>query len=134
MDFLIKARLNSKVVIASNIPVDAKVFPNPVTTSSFNVLFENRIQADNVYYADGHHSISTSNYSTLLNFSNAMAFYPKPCKNLSAHHCYKTANFSNSMVNSLSMLPTIPNIEGFTIRRKNGRIAGLNLLQLYSQQ
>jgi len=33
--------LNSKVVTASNIPVDAKVFPNPVTTSSFNVLFEN---------------------------------------------------------------------------------------------
>jgi len=33
--------LNSKVVTTSNIPVDAKVFPNPVTTSSFNVLFEN---------------------------------------------------------------------------------------------
>ena len=33
--------LNSKVITASNIPVDAKVFPNPVTTSSFNVLFEN---------------------------------------------------------------------------------------------
>lgn len=100
---------------------------------NFNLLFENRIQADNVYYADGHHSISTSNYTTLLNFSNAMAFYPKPCKNLNAHHCFQAANFSNSMVNSLSMLPTIPNIGGFNTRRKNGRMAGINLLQLLNE-
>jgi hypothetical protein len=33
--------LNSKVVPTASIPVDAKVFPNPVTNSSFNILFEN---------------------------------------------------------------------------------------------
>jgi hypothetical protein len=34
--------LNSKVVPVATTPVDAKIFPNPVTTSSFNVLFDNR--------------------------------------------------------------------------------------------
>ena len=33
--------LNSKVVPTASIPVDAKVFPNPVTNSSFSILFEN---------------------------------------------------------------------------------------------
>jgi len=34
--------MNSKVVPVATTPVDAKIFPNPVTTSSFNVLFDNR--------------------------------------------------------------------------------------------
>jgi Secretion system C-terminal sorting domain len=33
--------LNSKVVPTASVPVDAKVFPNPVTNSSFNILFDN---------------------------------------------------------------------------------------------
>jgi hypothetical protein len=31
------------------------------------------------------------------------------------------------------MLPTIPNIGGFNTRRKNGRMAGINLLQLLNE-
>jgi hypothetical protein len=33
--------LNSKVIPVATAPVDAKIFPNPVTNSSFNVLFDN---------------------------------------------------------------------------------------------
>jgi len=38
--------LNSKVVPVATAPVDAKVFPNPVTNSSFNVLFDNQAEGN----------------------------------------------------------------------------------------
>ena len=99
-----------------------------------NYLFEDRIHPDDIYYADGHHSISTSDYVSILDFTNAMSFFPKQCKNLKKHNCEYAQNISNSKVKSKSILPTNPNESGFNLRRMHGRLAGYNLLQLLNNE
>jgi hypothetical protein len=86
-----------------------------------------------VWYADGHHAVSTSNHRSLLNFSTNSGIYPKPCPGGKGkevkHTCEKTIITGGKEINTLSLLATKPNNEGFEFRRKQGKIAGKNLLQ-----
>ena len=72
--------MNSKVVPIATNSVDARVFPNPVTNSSFNVLFDNK--------TDGKYSIVLSDLAgrTLLTKSvNIKTGIQTAQVNLNAH-------------------------------------------------
>ena len=102
-----------------------------------DVLLSKRINPSGVYYADGHHSVETSNYKSLLNFSYNSAIYPKRC-GVKRHHCktttlVKNALFKSKTVQTYSLLPIKSNSAGFELRKKNGIIAGRNLLQLLNE-
>ena len=90
--------------------------------------FEARIEPDLILYADGHHSIQTSNHLNLLNFASKAALYPKPCTG-KKHRCYTTKISDQTSINTLDLLATKSNIQGFLTRFKAGKIAALNLLQ-----
>lgn len=101
-------------------------------------LFKNRINPTNVFYADGHFSVATSNYRKLVEFTKTSAIYPKRCKNPQKHICYtsktlKSKLFGSSQVKTYSLLERRSNKQGFNLRRKNGRIAGRNLLQALNE-
>ena len=96
----------------------------------FDLRFIERIKPNEVYYADGHHAVSTSNYRSIINFVQTATNYPRPCRGL--HHC-EFYNNSEGKGKTLSQLPFQSNKEGFNIRRINGRIAGENLLQLLNE-
>lgn len=100
--------------------------------NQFNERFQQRIQADEIWYADGHHSVSTSNHRSVINFAGTAAVYPKACKG-NAHHCYRTKLPSNQLVKTMSLLATSPNYDGFDLRYQHGRIAGKNLLQVLNE-
>ena len=101
--------------------------------SEIDLLFQARLNPDDIWYADGHHSVATSNHRSLLNFSTNLVVYPKPCKNLENHNCKYSENAAKQNVNSFELLSTESNIEGFTLRKKNGRIAGKNLRQILNE-
>lgn len=67
-----------------------------------DLLFEERLKDREVYYADGHHGVRTSNHGSTVSFANNM--------------------FNHKMATS-------PNIEGFSFRESKGLIAGDNLLK-----
>ncbi len=97
-------------------------------------LFKNRVNPSQVFYADGHFSVTTSNHRTLINFSKLSATYPKRCVNPKKHQCYFQKSLNNKMFGSkrsstYSMLPTKANKKGFRERFAGGKIAGRNLLQ-----
>lgn len=98
-------------------------------------LFQKRINPSEVLYADGHFSVATSNYKNILTFTEASNRYPKRCSNPKKHHCYATitthSNFfgGTKKENTLDLFPLKSNKKGFELRYKNGKIAGLNLLQ-----
>lgn len=104
-----------------------------------DVLFSQRINATNTYYADGHHSVSTSNHESLIKFTSNSNLYPERCKNMKRHTCYTTkipvaGFFSGSeSANTLSLLAVTPNKEGFNYRRNQGKIAGKNLLMTLNE-
>lgn len=100
--------------------------------NQFNQLFQNRIQADEVWYADGHHSVSTSNHQSVINFAGNASIYPKVCTT-KKHHCYQTKLPSNQRVSTMSLLATSPNYDGFNLRFQRGKIAGKNLLQVLNE-
>ncbi|NDB34384.1 MAG: hypothetical protein EB023_03355, partial [Flavobacteriia bacterium] len=96
----------------------------------FDQKFIDRIKPNEVYYADGHHSVATSNYGSILEFVQTASDYPKPCKG--THHCtYYTE--SGKRKKTIRQLPFTPNTKGFLERRQNGKIAGKNLLQLLNE-
>ncbi len=102
-----------------------------------DVLLSKRINPSEAYYADGHHSVETSNYRSLLNFSYNSAVYPKRC-GIKRHHCKTTTLVKNTLfksrtVQTYSLLPIKSNSTGFENRKKNGEIAGRNLLQLLNE-
>lgn len=102
-------------------------------------LFKNRINPYDVYYADGHHSVATSNHQSLVNFTSLTANYPKRCTNQNQHSCYKNpkidANlFEDKFIDTYQLLPTKPNKEGFEKRKYNGKLAGKNLFQLLNER
>lgn len=106
--------------------------------NEINLLFQKRINPDDTYYADGHFSVSTSNYRSLINFSNISTMYPKKCKDPLKHTCYTIQNptfqqflFSNSK--TINQLKMRPNLYGFNFRKAKGRIAGKNLLQVINE-
>lgn len=98
---------------------------------AFDAKFVARVNPNEVFYADGHHSVNTSNHGSLLYFAKAASEFPKPCKG--KHHCTYAKTSTGSMVPTLSMLPFKPNKAGFKLRRKHGRIAGRNLVQLLNE-
>jgi hypothetical protein len=98
-----------------------------------DLLFQARLNADDIWYADGHHSVATSNHLSILNFSANSVIYPKPCKNLKKHQCRFSENATKQKVNSYELLATNSNVEGFALRKKNGQIAGKNLLQILNE-
>jgi len=111
----------------------------------FDERFISKLQPHEVYYADGHHPIRTSNYNltkiplyvSLLNnlgdlsyFYFAASHFPGRCDNLSNHSC-NYVNIPNVGVKSTwELLPTAANHSGFNERRISGSIAGKNVLQL----
>ncbi len=97
-----------------------------------DLRFEKRINPSATYYADGHFSVSTSNYRSLIHFTQISARYPTRCKNPEQHTCQnqgRTSWFRSSDDATYQLLPNRPNYSGFKKRMENGRIAGLNLLQ-----
>ncbi|MBM3916223.1 MAG: hypothetical protein FJ349_01260 [Sphingomonadales bacterium] len=82
-------------------------------------------------FADGHHSVSTSNHQSLLKFISSAALYPKPC--LGTHHCSTTKIANQQEVRTYSLLATVPNYVGFRKRYLSGQQAGRNLLQELSK-
>lgn len=97
-----------------------------------DLKFEKRINPSETYYADGHFSVSTSNYRSLIHFTQVSTKYPTRCKDPKHHICLEkgqTSWFKSSNKATHRLLPNRPNYKGFKTRRENGRIAGLNLLQ-----
>jgi hypothetical protein len=90
--------------------------------------FEARIEPDLILYADGHHSIQTSNHLNLLNFASKAALYPKPCIG-KKHRCYTTQVADQTSIRTYDLLAIKSNTQGFLTRFKAGKIAALNLLQ-----
>ena len=95
--------------------------------AAFIAQIQKRFKPYKTYYADGHHSVSTSNHGSLLQFVSSAALYPKPCSG--AHHCSTTKIANQQEVRTYSLLATKPNYEGFRIRYLAGKQAGRNLLQ-----
>ncbi len=104
-----------------------------------DILFQQRINATNTYYADGHHSVSTSNHESLIKFTSNSNAYPERCKNLNKHTCYTTKVPVSSFLSgaqskdTYSLLATTPNKSGFNYRRNQGKIAGKNLLMMLNE-
>ena len=101
--------------------------------NAIDLLFQNRINPGEVWYADGHHSVSTSNHGSLVNFTSSSGIYPKPCKSKKKHKCYQTTIAGNKKVRTLDLLATNPNVDGFKLRKERGRIAGKNLNQILNE-
>jgi hypothetical protein len=80
--------------------------------------FINRIGTKNVVYADGHHSVSTSNHLTQNAFLGSYA------SSLNAKKASEEQNYPIPTVT----LHTAPNVSGFTIRKNHGNLAGDKLL------
>ena len=97
-----------------------------------NQLFQLRLQADEIWYADGHHSVTTSNHRSVVNFAGSAAVYPKVCRT-KKHHCYQTTLPTEKKISTTSLLATNPNYDGFNLRFKQGKIAGYNLLQVLNE-
>ena len=101
--------------------------------NEIDLLFQTRLNADDIWYADGHHSVATSNHQSILNFSTNSIIYPKPCKNLKKHRCKYSENAIKQKVNSYELLAKESNVEGFALRKKNVQIAGKNLRQILNE-
>ena len=102
--------------------------------------FAKRINASDIYFADGHFSVATSNHTSVVNFSTLSSMYPKRCPNPKKHTCFRTLSkntfqnkyaflFGKKSTSTYDLLATKSNKEGFKLRYDNGKIAGLNLLQ-----
>lgn len=102
--------------------------------------FAKRINASDIYFADGHFSVATSNHTSVVNFSTLSSMYPKRCPNPKQHSCFRTLSkntfqnkyaflFGKKSTSTYDLLATKSNKEGFKLRYDNGKIAGLNLLQ-----
>ena len=98
----------------------------------FNQLFQQRIQADEIWYADGHHSVATSNHGSVIHFAGTASIYPPLCKT-KKHHCYRTKLPSDQFVSTMKLLEMSPNYDGFNLRFQKGKIAGKNLLQVLNE-
>lgn len=100
--------------------------------------FRKRINPTEMYYADGHFSVTTSNHRSLLNFTNTSSIYPKRCSNHKQHTCYRitsvrAGNLGLKSVRTYALHRTRPNKRGFAWRRENGRIAGRNIYQALNE-
>ncbi|MCE2712210.1 MAG: hypothetical protein LW688_06680 [Cryomorphaceae bacterium] len=100
--------------------------------------FKSRINPSDTYYADGHFSVETSNFGSILNFTTVATVYPKRCPNPKKHTCYHIKMLNNSPLGNqytytFDLLKNSFNRKGFKLRVKNGKIAGRNLLQALNE-
>lgn len=114
-----------------NVMYDKDRFNYWTPWGKMNQKFMDRISPQEVYYADGHHSVNTSNYKSVIDFAKTSQNYPKPCKG--KHICYYYKDENGKRTSTLNKLPFKPNYPGFALRRKHGRIAGKNLVQLLNE-
>jgi hypothetical protein len=106
--------------------------------NEINLLFQKRFNASEAYYADGHFSVSTSNFRSLLNFTTISQNYPKRCKNPKKHICHNTKNTSYKKIlfaesRTTDQLKMSANKDGFKLRKRKGKIAGRNLIQVLNE-
>ncbi len=102
--------------------------------SQIDLLFEKKLNPTEKYYADGHHSVSTANHGSLIEFTTLSQQYAKRCRNPKHHVCKKSEKGWSffglkGKVKTVELLNLESNQEGFDFRRENGRIAGRNLIQ-----
>jgi hypothetical protein len=88
---------------------------------------ESRLMPEKIFYADGHHSVSSSNHNSLIQFVSSASFYPKPCKG--PHTCSTTKIANQQKIRTYNLLATRSNKKGFMKRFYAGKQAGRNLLQ-----
>ena len=100
--------------------------------NEIDVLFQERINPAETWYADGHHSVSTSNHFSLVQFAQSSSMYPLTC-NGKKHTCQYTIVTGNKKVASINLLDQRPNTEGFAHRRNRGHIAGKNLRAILNE-
>jgi hypothetical protein len=105
---------------------------------AIDVLFKKRINPGETYYADGHFSVTTSNHRSLLNFSTISSIYPHRCRSSKKHTCFYQRSVTSGFLGiaktkTIRLLRTEPNYDGFETRRRNGRIAGRNVLQMLNE-
>jgi hypothetical protein len=103
-----------------------------------DLLFQQRINPSDTYYADGHFSVTTSNHRTLFNFTTTAGIYPRRCLNSKKHQCFYTTvsttkYIGNKKKSTYDLHPMEPNKAGFRERMNNGRLAGLNLFQQFNE-
>ncbi len=103
-----------------------------------NLKFQSKINPSATFYADGHFSVTTSNYKSLLNFSSVSQIYPKRCADSTKHVCHTVQNnnfwrFLNPTSKTEDLLNMYANTSGFNYRRNKGKIAGWNVLQKLNQ-
>lgn len=106
--------------------------------NQINLLFQQRINPTETYYADGHFSVKTSNYRSILNFTRVAQVFPKRCTNLKKHTCYWMDNtdvrrYVVQKSHTEKVLKMRPNKAGFYYRKEHGQIAGKNLLQILNE-
>jgi hypothetical protein len=106
--------------------------------NQIDTRFKERINPSDTYYADGHFSVETSNFSSIVNFSSVAAVYPKRCADPKKHTCYRIKMLKNTGLGSeyaytFNLLRNPSNKSGFKLRQKNGKIAGRNLLQALNE-
>lgn len=99
---------------------------------NIDAKFEKRINPSETYYADGHFSVKTSNYRSMIQFTDISKRYPKRCSNSNHHICQEQGQkswFKSANRQTHRILPNNANYEGFKKRMKNGEIGGQNLVQ-----
>lgn len=106
--------------------------------NAIDQLFQQRLNPTETFYADGHHSVETSNHRSLIGFTHLAAIYPKRCNNPKKHECYSTKQvstgfFGDQFVSSIKLLPTHSNKRGFKLRYENGKVAARNLMQMFNE-
>ncbi len=107
--------------------------------NEIDVLFQNRINPAETFYADGHFSVSTSNHRSLIDFTSLSSIYPKRCKDKN-HHVCKTTQVENWSTlwfkvdkKTVDLFNLKSNKHGFKQRTTNGKIAGRNLNQIFNE-
>lgn len=106
--------------------------------NEMNKRFEQRLNPSESYYADGHHSVATSNHRSLINFTTLLSTYPKRCQNPKHHVCKKSQKGwpiigLSREVNTIELMNLSPNKKGFKERKENGEVAGRNLFQIFNE-
>jgi hypothetical protein len=94
--------------------------------SGIDGMFADRIEARNIVYADGHHSITTSNHKTQIAFLESIV-----SSGVSNTFCggISFMTLIGYMPSANVRLNTTPNKQGFTEREANGTKAGADLIK-----
>jgi hypothetical protein len=106
--------------------------------NAFDDLVKARIKPTETFYLDGHFSVATSNHKNLIQFTSLAARFPKRCKNPNKHTCFDMPKVTSTIwggsnIKTIKALSLSSNKSGFNQRRKNGRIAGRNILQALNE-